>query len=84
MQVSRSFWSKWARSLQQWQLKEPVAVLLEAAGPLTLFLAQFFYIGQPFISRALPAGQWEALAQMLENREEVNSFTAYLREETIS
>lgn len=57
------------------------AVLLEAAGPLLVFLAQFAYLGQPFFEKMMPAGQWAALAHLLEDSEESRRFAAFLREE---
>jgi hypothetical protein len=60
-------------------VSEPVATFLEALGPLSIVLAQFVYIGEPLLGRS-PANA-RALAQMLEDREEVRRFAAFLREE---
>ena len=77
----QTIWSTWLQSLQRWGLIEPVAALLEGAGPLSMFLAQFVYFGQPFFGRALPEGHWEALARLLEDQDERRSFVGYLRQE---
>lgn len=77
----RSYWSDWARNLQRWGLKEPAAVLLEAAGPFKVFLAQAVYFSQPFVRGFLPPDQCQDLAQLLEDRDESLSFIAFLREE---
>ncbi len=81
MQANRGEWQAWACLLQRWNLSEPVAALLEAAGPLTVVLAQCLYLGQPFLGKLLPAGQWDALAELLEEQENSRSFAAFLRQE---
>lgn len=80
MQVRQKDWQTWAQILQRWNLSEPVAALLDGAGPLTVLLAQFLHFGQPLLGRLLPAGQWDALAKLLEEQEESRSFAAFLRE----
>lgn len=74
-------WLSWARILQHWGMKEPVAAILEAAGPLAVFVAQFIYFGQPFLQSVMPAGQWAQLADTLEDRKERLTFVSYLRSE---
>ena len=54
------------------------AWVLEAAGPLNLLGAQLLYIGQPFLPASGGNGL-RALAQMLEQDEEVRAFTALLK-----
>ncbi len=81
MRIERSFWSAWAQKLQRFGLDEPVATILEAAGPLTGFLAQFLYFGQPFFRSSPGDCQWQALAGMLENQDETRQFVLFLREE---
>lgn len=77
----QGFWPEWAQLLQRRGLREPTAILLEAAGPLLLILAQLAYLGQPFFEKTMPAGQWTALAHLLENSEESRRFAAFLRGE---
>ncbi|HSV85790.1 MAG TPA: hypothetical protein VLH85_04390 [Levilinea sp.] len=60
-------------------MSEPVATFLEALGPLSIVLAQFIYLGEPLVGRS-PVNT-RALAHMLEDREEVRQFAAFLREE---
>lgn len=81
MQNDRTFWPAWERMLSRWGLKEPVAAVLEAAGPLTILLAQAVYLTQPLAGSMRPGGQWQAVAQMLEDQKEGHNFAAYLREE---
>ena len=80
----RSFWLSWAHILQRWGLREPVAALLEAGGPLSLLLAQIVYLGQPLLSGSSSAGAWQALAEMLEDPLQTRSFAAFLREEEVA
>jgi hypothetical protein len=78
---TQTFWADWAHFLQRFGLQNPVAAVLEAAGPLTWFFAQVVYLGQPFLDGSRTESQWQALASLLENREESRSFAAFLREE---
>ena len=81
MGEERQYWPGWVQFLQRWGLRQPASIFLEAAGPLTVVLAQMLYFGQPLLGRPTAAIQWQALAEMLENRSESQSFAAYLREE---
>lgn len=78
---THTFWPGWAHFLQRFGLQQPAAAVLEAAGPLTWFAAQVVYLGQPFMYGAGRGGQWQALANLLENQEASRSFAAFLREE---
>ena len=75
----REGWSYWARILQQWGVKEPVAAGIEAAGALSVIFAQAIYVGQPFLKWINPDGQWSSLADTLEDRGERQAFVFYLR-----
>lgn len=81
MQPEREYWPEWAQLLQRWGMKELAALLLESAGPLTFFLAQLVYIGQPLFGERASARRFSALANLFENQEESRSFAAFLREE---
>jgi hypothetical protein len=50
------------------------------AGPLNLIVAQLIYLAQPLASNALPEDQWQALTEMLEDKNKAQSFAAFLRE----
>ena len=76
-------WSTWARFLQHWGMKEPVAAILEAAGPLAIFIAQVIYFGQPLLQWVIPNGEWTVLADTLEDQNERLTFVSYLRSEEI-
>lgn len=82
MQKDRSFWSEWAHFLHHWGLAELIAALLDAAGPLNVFLAQVMYAGRPFLGQIFQADRLEALADLFEDQEESKSFAAFLREES--
>lgn len=81
MSMERTFWTHWAQSLHRWGLKDGMAFLLEAAGPLNVIFAQMVYAGEPFFSTANPSNSWQALAQLLEDKDERQSFAAFLRAE---
>jgi hypothetical protein len=81
MQPERKFWPEWARFLHGWGLDHVAAALLETAGPLTIFLAQLVYVGQPLFGKGQPFGRLQALAGLLEDPDESRSFAIYLREE---
>ncbi|MBN1371865.1 MAG: hypothetical protein JW987_07980 [Anaerolineaceae bacterium] len=84
MQPERDYWPDWARFLHKRGWGEMVAALLEASGPLTIFLAQAMYIGQPFIQGSVPSAKLEALTRLFEDQDEGRSFASYLREDTHS
>ena len=79
---ARSAWPGWADFLHRYGLEHLVAWALEAAGPLALLGAQALYIGGPLLRPALSDLQRDALAGLLEDRDEALAFTAFLREET--
>ncbi len=81
MGENHQYWQGWAQFLQHWGLRAPASAVLEAAGPLTVILAQLIYFGQPLFSQAGPGSQWQALATLLEDRTESRAFAAFLREE---
>lgn len=74
---SRAEWSKWAESLRRLKLDGLTAWFLEAAGPLTVLGAQAVYMTQPFLG----GKRLDSLATMLEEDEETQAFTRYLRGE---
>jgi hypothetical protein len=81
MHPDRTYWPEWARLLQRWGLNELAAALLESAGPLTFFLAQLVYVGQPLLGNGYAGARLDALARMFEDQEESRSFATFLREE---
>ncbi|MBN1669265.1 MAG: hypothetical protein JW862_19385 [Anaerolineales bacterium] len=81
MEAHRHIWQAWERALDRWGIKELVATLLEAIGPLNLLGAQVVYLGQPFLNRVLPAGYLDVLAGVLEDPEITQDFTRFLREQ---
>ena len=80
MERDQHIWQNWANALQHWGAEEIVATLLETTGPLNLLGAQVVYLGQPFLEQILPEGHTKALASILENPEETEQFTRYLRQ----
>jgi hypothetical protein len=77
----RSAWSGWAEFLHRHGLENLVTWALEAAGPLTVLGAQALYLCGPLLRPALTDMQRDALAGLLEDRNEALAFTAFLREE---
>ncbi|HNZ13039.1 MAG TPA: hypothetical protein PKL11_05230 [Anaerolineaceae bacterium] len=80
MQGENPHWMIWAQFLQRWGVKEIAAALLEAGGPLNIFMAQLAYAGGPLFSSQQPSG-WQALAETLENPQQSRAFAAFLRQE---
>lgn len=76
----RSEWLEWAESLRRLKLDGFAAWLLDAAGPWTVLGAQAVYLGQPFLG----GKKLDALAHMLEEDEETQSFARFLRGESSS
>ncbi|HWQ47189.1 MAG TPA: hypothetical protein VN376_09990 [Longilinea sp.] len=81
MENGRIFWDSWVHNLQRWGLSQPAAILLDALGPLTSILAQVVYAGGPLLSNQKE--KWEAMAAILEDKEQTNAFTALLRREEL-
>jgi hypothetical protein len=79
--IERSYWPAWTHSLKQFGLDQIAAVFLEAAGPLNVLLAQFVYIGQPFLQNLFPGGQVQHFARLLEDPNEASAFAAFLQME---
>ena len=79
--LERSCWLSWMSTLRRWGLDEIAAIFLEAAGPLNILLAQFVYVGQPFLQSAFPGRQVQVLARLLEDPEESRAFAAFLQTE---
>lgn len=82
MQAQHSFWPAWARFLQRWGIDGLAAYLLESFGPINLLLAQTIYAGRSLFAPPTAYGQWQALGEMLENKETSLLFASFLREET--
>jgi hypothetical protein len=76
-----SSWPGWADFLHRYGLENLVAWVLESAGPLTVLGAQALYFGGPLLRPALKDLQRDALADLLEDRNELLAFVAFLREE---
>jgi len=77
MQTTRAYWPVWAERLRHWKLTAFAAWLLEAGGPFNLLGSQALYVARPFFG----GDQFESLAHVLEEDDEVLAFANYLREE---
>ncbi len=81
---ARASWYRWAEFLRSRRLEGMAVWLLEAAGPLAVLGAQALYITGPLFRPAVPDGQIDALAGLLEDSREARQFAAFLREERSS
>jgi hypothetical protein len=79
--VHQAYWSGWARFLQQKGLAGVAAGLIEALGPFAFVGAQAIYLGQPLFGNPGSGSSLQAMAELLENRTELQDFAAFLREE---
>jgi hypothetical protein len=73
-------WRIWAKNLHRWGMRDSAATLLDAAGPLTMLLAQFIYISQPLLGKLVSPDSMTALASMLEEPAQTKAFVEILRE----
>jgi hypothetical protein len=80
---TRSAWPAWAEFLRRRGLDGLAAFALEAAGPLTVLGAQALYLTGPLLRPAFSDNQRDALADLLEDRQEALAFAAFLREEIL-
>ena len=74
---SHEKWHNWAETLHRYKLDGLASWLLEAGSPLNILGAQALYATRPFAG----GKQLEAIAQMLEDEDETQAFTKFLREE---
>lgn len=78
---SRAYWSHWAQKLQGLGVSGLAAALLDGTGSLRLLAAQMVHAGTPFIGTSPASEQWQALAALLEDKDEAQKFVSFLREE---
>ena len=76
---TRANWSQWAETLRRFKMDGLASWLLDAGAPLTVIGAQALYLGQPFMR----GEKFSALAHMLEEESETQSFVRYLRGEDV-
>jgi hypothetical protein len=62
-------------------MSEPIAALLQSAGPLSTLAAQAIYLGQPLFGSTAGESAWSAVADMLADPQESRSFASFLRKE---
>lgn len=74
-----NIWKCWAETLHRWGVRETVATLLEAIGPLNIIGAQVVYLGQPLLNMILPEDHVSAFANLLDDPEETHAFAQFLR-----
>ncbi len=79
---TRLAWPAWSVFLHKYGLENFAAFLLEASGPMSIVGAQLLHFTGPFLHPALSMDQQDALADLLEDRQEATAFAAYLREDT--
>lgn len=80
MKKNSQIWHTWAETLNNWGIKDLIATILEALGPLNVLGAQFVYLGQPFLDPLFPNGDLDVLADLLEDPQETQAFIAVLRQ----
>jgi hypothetical protein len=80
MVTNQHMWRSWAVRLRRWGLSDWVASFLEASGPITWLGAQVVYISQPVLRLAFSDAGLTALAGLLEDPEQVQAFSEFLRE----
>jgi len=74
---SHEKWQNWVETLRRYKLDGLASWLLEAGSPLNLLGAQALYAAQPFVG----GKHIDSIAQMLENEDETQAFTQFLRDE---
>ena len=74
MDTDQHIWRVWARFLHRLGVGKWVAVLLEAAGPLTILGAQAVYVSQPLLNHSLSEDHLDALARLLEDSTQTRAF----------
>ena len=77
----RKIWLKWSNFLHHWGLDAHAGILIDAAGPLRLLMAQVVMIAEPFLRMNTDRGDWSAVVKIFEDPEESESFTRFLNKE---
>jgi hypothetical protein len=77
---SSQIWHSWSETLNNLGVKDLIAVMLEALGPLSVLGAQLVYMGQPFLDPFFSEGYLDFLANTLEDPKKTRAFVAILRE----
>jgi hypothetical protein len=80
MSENQPIWIDWARTLKQWGINKGVASLLEAAGSLSVLLAQLFYLSQPLLAGTVSSRSIDTLAHLLDTPADRQAFVKILRE----
>ncbi len=80
MDSNQHIWRVWANRAHRWGIGDWTATLLEAIGPLSVLGAQAVYLANPLLSPLFPKGHLDALANLLEEPEQAQAFSALLRE----
>lgn len=80
MNFENQLWQSWAENLHRWGIQEWVAALFESASPLGILGAQAIYLSQPLLDAWIPTKHLNALAMMLEEPLQMQSFATFLRE----
>lgn len=79
---SDTIWLRqWAQNLHRKGLHQLVAALLDSFAPLGFVGAQMVYLGKPLLRFTVSPAALDALAEMLENPEQMKAFRTYLQEE---
>ncbi len=81
MQDDSPYWDNWARILHNLGVTRLAASVLEGFGPLRLVAAQLIHAGTPILGNPANSNQWQALADMLEDRKKSDQFISFLKGE---
>jgi hypothetical protein len=80
MSEDQQNWVAWARTLQQWGMREAVASVLDSVGSFGMLIAQVLYLSQPLLSGTISSHSLHAFARVLENPSQRQEFVSFLRE----
>lgn len=80
MSPEEQIWRTWVRGFHHWGLNEFVASFLEATAPLATLGAQLVYVCQPAMRTIVPEEQINALTELLDSENGIQSFVRLLRE----
>lgn len=80
MNSYQKIWQTWVDVLHRWGVDSLVTSVLESTGPLHILGAQVVYMGEPLFLHLVPNEHLEALANVLEDPEQMHAFTALLEQ----
>jgi hypothetical protein len=80
MNLTRTFWPEWKKTLQNSGFSNFLAVMLEALAPFGFLLSQVVYLTGWILPSGRPSNSMNNVLALLEDGGEIRQFAQYLQE----